>query len=577
MRRRKMPQDNYILAYYQGIKDGSICVGKWIELVYEMIVQGIENKTYVYDQKKANAAVDWIEHHCFHSEGIKAPNRLELELWQKAFVSCLFGLLDPKTGYRQFREVVLIVARKNGKSLLAAAIAKYEWLIDGGYGSRVYCLAPKLEQSEILYNDIWQMVLLDPEYQDKKREAEDQGKSGRDDPTLERHRMTDLYLPATNSTVKKIAFSSKKSDGFNPSLCICDEVASWQGDAGLKQYEVMKSGMGARPEGFMLSCSTAGYVNDSIYDELIKRCTAVLTGSSKESRLLPMLYIIDDIEKWNDLNELRKSNPNLGISVTSDYLIEEIAVAEGSLSKRAEFICKYCNLKQNSSTAWLEYKVVDSACGDELKLEDFRGSYCVGGIDLSKAIDLTSCCVVIHKGGKDYVFSKFFMPRSRVETAIAEDGVPYNIFIEQGLLTLSGENHVDYHDVTNWYMSLVKDYEIFPLKIGFDRYSSTYLVDELRSLGFHLDDVYQGTNLSPIIVTFEGLLKDGDIKIGNNNLLKSHFLNSALKIDAETQRSRLVKLGKYTRIDGMAALLDAYCMISKYNEEIGQQLKNEEW
>ena len=134
---------------------------------------------------------------------------------------------------------------------------------------------------------------------------------------------------------------------------MCDEIATWEGDKGLKQYEVMKSGMGARPDGILLSCTTSGYINDSIYDELIKRSTRFLMGDSKERRLLPILYMIDDPEKWNDINELRKSNPNLGVSVTVDYLLEEIAVAEGSLSKQAEFLTKYCNIKQSSSLAWL--------------------------------------------------------------------------------------------------------------------------------------------------------------------------------------------------------------------------------
>ena len=125
-----------------------------------------------------------------------------------------------------------------------------------------------------------------------------------DDSMLPKHRMSDLYIMGTNSSVKKIAFNAKTSDGFNPSLCICDEVASWEGDGGLKQYEVMKSGMGARPEGIMLSCTTSGYVNDSIYDEIIKRSTRFLKGDSEEKRLLPFLYMIDDVEKWDDITEL---------------------------------------------------------------------------------------------------------------------------------------------------------------------------------------------------------------------------------------------------------------------------------
>ena len=152
----------------------------------------------------------------------------------------------------------------------------------------------------------------------------------------------------------KLAFSAKKSDGFNPHLVINDEVASWVGDPGLKQYEVMKSALGSRRQPMILSISTAGYINDGIYDELMKRATSFLKGNSKERRLLPMLYIIDDTEKWNSIEELKKSNPNMGVSVQPSFFEEEIAVAEMSLSKRVEFLTKYCNIKQNSSVAWLD-------------------------------------------------------------------------------------------------------------------------------------------------------------------------------------------------------------------------------
>ena len=179
---------------------------------------------------------------------------------------------------------------------------------------------------------------------------------------------------------------------------------------------------------------------------MLKRSTSYLLGSSKETRLLPFLYMIDSADAWNDINELRKSNPNLGVSVSVDYLLEEIAIAEGSLSKRAEFITKYANLKQNSSQAWLDYKVVDKAFGEELKLDDFRNTYCVGGLDLSQTTDLTSACAVIEKNGELYVFSHFWMPAARVEDATAEDGVPYEIYKQQGFLSLSGENYVDYND-----------------------------------------------------------------------------------------------------------------------------------
>ena len=571
---------NCIYQYYQQIVDGSVITGKWIQTLYAYIVHSLENKKFKFDQKKANNAIQWIENHCFHVEGPLAPGKLKLELWQKALVSCIFGIVDPNTNKRQFREVVLVIARKNGKSLLASSIANYVFQVDGGFGCRVYNIAPKLEQSEIIYSNTWAMIQLDPEHISKKEEIEEKRKRTHqkveEEGTLVKKRMSDLFIPATNSTMKKISSSAKKSDGFNPSLCICDEVASWEGDKGLKTYEVMKSGMGARPEAILLSCTTAGYVNDSIFDELMKRSTRFLMGESKEKRLLPVLYMIDDVEKWNDINELKKSNPNLGVSISVDYLLEEIAIAEGSLSKKAEFLTKYCNIKQNSSLAWLPAKMVTDAGGPALNIEDFRNSYCVGGIDLSQTRDLTAAVVAIEKDGELYVFAHFWLPAEKIDEATQRDGVPYNIYIQRGFLSPSGDNYIDYHDCYNWFVRLVEEYQVLPLKIGYDRYSAQYLVQDMAAYGFHCDDVYFGENLYSTILETQGLLEDKKIHIGDNDLLKSHLLNSAVKMSTERGRGKIVKLSPALHIDGVAALLCAMCVRQKWFADIGEQLRNEE-
>lgn len=566
---------DYILEYYQQLKDGSITAGKWTILAYEYIVRGLEHKEFFYKPKEAQAAIRWIEKNCFHTEGDMATKRLKLELWQKAMLAAIFGIVDAK-GKRQFREILLVVGRKNGKTLLAAAIARYIWKT-GGFGTRVYNLAPKLDQASLVYDSVWNMTQIDPDYQERKKQIEElreQSHGKVDDSGLEKHRQTDLYIASQNSTVKKIAFSSKKSDGFNPSLTIADEVAAWEGDAGLKQYEVLKSGMGGRSNSILLSCTTSGYINDSIYDELIKRSTSFLLGNSNEKRLLPLIYMIDDIENWNDINELKKSNPNLGVSVSVDFMIEEIAVAEGSLSKKREFMCKYACIKQNSSLAWVDSQTVEKCVSEPLSLEDFRGSYCVAGIDLSRTTDLTACTVVIERAGILYVFAKFFLPREKIDEAQARDGLPYRIYIQRGLLVESGDNFIDYQDCFNWFKQLVEEYEILPLKVGYDRYCAQYLVNDMKAYGFQMDDVFQGENLSPVIDETEGLMKDGRIRIGDNDLLKIHLLDSAIKQNSETSRKKLIKVSAGVHIDGTAALLDAMTVRQKWYSEIGSQLQN---
>lgn len=548
-------KENYILTYYQKISDGTITVGKWVKLAYEMIIKGFENKSFFYDSKKAHKAINFIEKFAHHHEGALAPQNIKLELWQKALVSAVFGIVD-KDGYRQFREVLCVVSRKNGKTLLDASIADYMAFCDGEYGARLYFIAPKLQQASLCYDALYQMIKKEPDLD-----------------ALTKRRRTDIYIESTNTTAQPLAFSQKKSDGLNPSFVSCDEISSWQGQAGLKQYEVLKSALGARRQPLIFNISTAGYENEGIYDELIKRSTRVLLGDSKETRLLPLLYMIDDTEKWNDINELQKSNPNLNVSVTVDYLLEEIAVAEGSLSKKTEFLTKYCNIRQNSSQAWLSMQSVEK-CEAELHIKDFAHTYCVGGIDLSRTTDLTSACVVIQKDGILNVFSHFWLPAERIDDAQARDGVPYKIYIQQGLISPSGENFVDYHDCFNWFKHLVEEYEILPLMVGYDRYTAQYLIQDMKQYGFQCDDVFQGYNLSPVIDEMSGLMDDARIRYASNSILKMHLLDTALKRDNESGKAKIIKIDSKCHIDGTASLLDALCVRQKWYGQLGSQLEN---
>lgn len=548
--------NNYIYEYYQRIKDGSEIVGKWISLWYEYVIKGLKNKSFFYDSKKANKAIRYIESYCHHHEGELAPNLIELELWQKAFLSVIFGIVD-KSGSRQFREVVLIVGRKCGKTLLASAIADYVTFCDGEYGARIYFVAPKLEQARLCYDAFCQMISKEPELA-----------------SLVKRRRTDIYLEAFNTSAQPLAFNAKKSDGLNPHLVICDEFGAWQGDQGLKQYEVLKSALGARKQPMILSISTANYV-EGVYDELVKRATAILNGTSKETRLAPFIYQIDDIAKWDDINELKKSMPNLNVSVSVDYMLEEIAIAESSLPKKSEFLTKYCNIKQNSSVAWLEAQTIEKCVNAPLKLEDFSGCYGVLGIDLSRTTDLSSCVLLVERDGIINTFARFYLPANKIDEATARDGLPYKAYIQRGFLYPSGENFIDYQDIFMWCKELIEKYKIYVLEVGYDRYSAQYLISDLKNYGFHVDDVHQGTNLTGIIHMTEGYMKDGKINIGDNDLLKAHFYNSALKMNTENDRCQLVKIEPRSHIDGMASFLDAMCMRDKYWNEIGRQLSNE--
>jgi len=552
-----MKSKNYILIYYQQIKDGSVTVGRWIEKWYEFIVHGLEEKRFFFDQKKAARAIAFIQQYCRHHEGPLAPQLIQLEVWQKALVSVIFGVVD-KDGLRQFREALVVCGRKNGKTLLDAAISAYMMFADGEYGARAFFVASRLDQARLAFEAFFQMISKEPKLAAKAKK-----------------RRTDIYIAESNSSAMPVAFSERKTDGLNPSFVSLDELASWRGDAGLKQYEVFKSALGARSQPLMFGITTAGYENDGIYDELIKRSTAVLNGTSKETRLAPFLYIIDDPEKWNDIEELKKANPNLGVSTSVDYMLEEIRIAEGSISKAIEFRVKYCCIKQASSMSWLTAQDIRKCFGHEMTLEQLRHSYALGGIDLSLAVDLTAAVIVVEKDGISWFDVMFFMPENKVDEATARDGLPYRIYKERGLLTVCGENTVDYRQVHEWFRMLERDYEILPLKVGYDRYSAAYLVQDMEADGFSMESVSQGSNLTGVLIDMEGMIKDGRLRcIGDNDLMKVHLLDAALKFEEGTNRRRLIKLNQKAHIDGVAALSDAICMRHNYYEELASQLSN---
>jgi len=546
----------YLDDYKQEITQGKAVVGKWIKLNLEYIENGLKEGRFFYDEKKAKKAILFIEKFCHHVEG--RTSTIKLEVWQKYFIACVFGIVD-KEGYRQFREVVLVMGRKQGKSLLASAIEVMIAYTEGEAGMQIYNLAPKLEQAHIIFNVAYNMIERVPSLAKRMRK-----------------RRTDMYFPQWNCTLKPIAFNSKKSDGFNPNAVVYDEFAAWEGDRGLQMYNVMLSAQGARKQPLNIACSTANYIDDGLYDELMARSTSLLLGTSEERRLLPFIYMIDDEKKWSDLEELKKAMPNLDVSVSSSFIEEEIRKAKSSNDYMLEFKTKYCNLKQNAISAWLSSRDIKQTFSERIEPDDFRGCFGVGGIDLSQTTDLTSACIVIKKNGLDYVLSHFWLPENKIDELSDRDHIRYRNFIDLGYLSTSGENYVKYEDVSQWFYDLQANYDIYCCVVGYDRYSSQYLVSDMEKHGFKMDDVIQGTNLTPIIDEFGGLVRDGMVKTGTNGLLQSHFSSVALQKAYNDNRVRPVKIDSRKHIDGFVSVIDAYTVRQKYYDMYQWRLENRE-
>ena len=557
-----MKTENAITEYWNEIRTGGAVVGKWVRMAYDVLMQGISENRWFFDDRLADNAVGFIHRYCHHYKGTMAPRRIRLELWQRGGISAIFGIVDG-SGKRQFTEVFWPVGRKQGKTLIVGGVGTYMGYAAGEFGSEIYFLAPKLQQADLAYSALEFNVHAEPELDAITRSTKYRG----------------LVIQETNTIIRKLAFTSKKSDGYNPMFFCADEVAAWPGVAGLRQWEVMASGTGARREPLGFAISSGGYENEGLYDELMKRSTAFLMGNSREQHILPLIYMIDDPEKWDDLTELRKSLPNLGVSVSEEFIRKEIDIAHESLSKETEFKTKYCNLKQSLSTAWLKAEDINKAFGWKKPLEELRGRYCVVGIDLSQSVDLTSCCLICEIDGVLWVHSHFWLPNKRLEEATKRDGVPYEIFIRKGFLSLSGEEFVNNDDVLMWCMDLVARWKIYPLMVGYDRWGAQDLVQKLEKKHFHVDTVTQGYNLSSVSDTFEGLLREGRIRdMDDNGLLKIHMADAAQQFESSAEqahpRKKLVKISKNAHVDGVAAILDAMAMRQFNWAKLGPRLEN---
>lgn len=543
---------NYIQEYYSKIEDGTIKACEKTRKIYGILLQKIDQKEVFFDSKKAQKAIKFIELFVHHSKG--RTDNLKLELWQKALCSALFGVVDAD-GDRQFREAFIVVARKNGKTTFLAGIAEYMSFADGEYGAEIYFMAPTLKLTAQCYGSFYQSIIQEPDLA-----------------KMIKKRRSDVYIEKTNTTAIPLPFGSDKN-GFNPHLVICDEVAAWPAGPGIDRYQTMTSALGARRQPLVLSISTAGSVRNGVYDDLYERAEDIFSGKAELSTYLPIIYEVEDEAKWNDIDELRKSNPNLGVSVREKNLLIDVETATKSNTKLHEFKIKQCNIIQNSDIAWLKSKDIKMAMGEHFDLEDFRGCYAVGGYDLSMTTDLTAACLIVEKEGKLHCLVKFFLPSEKIQEAIARDRIDYYRFVESGDLILSEGPMVDYRDCVKWYVSAVEDYDIHPLIIGYDKWNSNYLNKEMENCGFELDSVRQGPNLTPVLREFEGLIMNGEIAIGDNKLLMMHFYNAAVKASTEG-RIQLIKTSPENHIDGMAAVIDAMCVRQKWYDTYGHYLQN---
>lgn len=540
---------NYLKAYLDAIEGGEIVVCKRIRKVYTRLVYEAENPgKYRFDEERATRPIEFIERFCKHSKGEWAGQPVRLELFQKAFISALFGFVDSKTGFRKYREAFFMVARKNGKSTMLAGIALYMLLADGEAGAEVYSVATKKDQAKIIFDEVCHMVSQSP--------------------YLRKHikkRKSDLYFSASMSKLQPLGKNSDTLDGLNSSCVILDEAHAVK-DRNL--YEVMKQSQSARTQPLFVTITTAGTVRECIFDDMYSYACKVADGVITDPTFLPIVYELDSKAEWKDPGAWFKPNPGLGRIKKLEDLMAKVERAKQSPKDLSGILTKDFNVRETLYNAWLDFDTINNE--STFSLEDFRGCYAIGGADLSLTTDLTCATVLMLNPDtrERFVWQMYWLPEDNFNQRVQEEKIPYDKWREAGLVRLCRGNTIDYSDVTAWFLELVNEHGITPLWVYYDSWSARYWVEEMEGYGFKMERCIQGAKtLSLPMQNLGADLQAKKVNYNNNPILKWCLTNTAVQEDRNGNIVPKKASSPKQRIDGTASLLDAYVgLYEHYNE-----------
>lgn len=422
---------------------------------------------------------------------------------------------------------------------------------DGEPGAEVYSTATKYAQSRLLFDECLNMVKQSPELSKHARK-----------------RKTDLYFTPNMSKLQPLARNSDTLDGLNASFVVMDEL---HGVKDRNLYEVMRQSQSARRQPLLMMITTAGTVRECIYDEMYEHACNVADGIITDDTFLPILYELDRRDEWTDPAAWMKANPALGTVKKLDDLQNKVERAKQNPSELSGVLCKEFNVRETVKTAWLSFDAINNTT--TFDLEDFRGAYCIGGVDLSITTDLTCASLLFMKPGSDvkYIAQMYWLPADSLQERVTRDKIPYDKWFERGLLRLCAGNTISYSDVTAWFVETVKAYDLAPAWVYYDSYSARYFVEEMQMQGFTMVRCIQGAKTLSLPMQMLGAdLTAHRVNYNNNPVLKWCLTNTGTQTDRNGNIVPIKNQSPKQRIDGTAALLDCYVgLYEHYNEFTG--------
>lgn len=540
---------NPVLEYWEKIKTGQITVCRKTRLWYKYLARCIDHPTKEmhYDAKRGNHILEFAESFCCISSGKGAGKPVVLELWEKAHLAAVFGFVDD-AGNRVCRESILIVGKKNGKSLLASVVGLYMLLADGEKGPQVYSAATKRDQAKIIWTESTRMVKKSPALLKRAK-----------------CRVGDISSEEyNNGTFKPLASDSDSLDGLNIHCALLDEIHQWK--AGKALYDILADGVSARTQPLIYVTSTAGTIREDIYDQKYDESERIINGlydpaGYKDIHVFPFIYELDERKEWTDERAWYKANPNLGVTKKLSYLKSKVAKALSDATQVKNLVCKEFNIRETSSEAWLTFEQLDNQAKFDIKA--LKPRYGIAGCDLSSTTDLTCATIIFRVPGDDhiYVLQMYWLPEDLLEKRVREDKIPYDLWESQGLLRTCPGNKVHYKYIVQWFSEVQNDMDIYLYKGGYDSWSASYFVEDMENtFGKNvMEPVIQGKKtLSAPMKSLGADLEKKLIVYNNHPILKWCMGNTSVDVDKNDNIQPCKGNVGTRRIDGLASLLDAY-------------------
>jgi len=494
---------------------------------------------FYYNKENPEKVIEFIETFCKHVKGPLAGQFIKLELWQKAMISGLYGFVGKENDLRKYKRLHLYIGRKNGKTLFAACIIIYELLMGGELGAECYSAATKRDQAKIAW-DMAKLIIRTNQVLSSRFRVTVNG----------------IYtLPYSDSFFQPISKESKKLDGLSAQVSHIDELHAITDN---NIIDVMWDSTKSRPQPIEIITTTMGTERQSTFDDIYNYDSKVVDGVWADDRLLVFCYELDDVNEWENIKNAFKANPNLGISQSINSLYEEIEKAKTDKTKLINLLSKTFNIRQNHRHSWLSFDEFNNdAVYDLSEIED---KICIGGFDLSRTSDMTAFTTLLFdkKNHKIIAETMYWVTQKYVDT---EKKVPFDRWIEQGYVRISGEELINYHDITEYVVDKVSQGYTYQF-INYDRWSAAYLINELESAGFAkkycLIPTAQGAQTLSVPMQEVGAdLKTKTLIYQNNPVTKWCLSNVEVQKDRNGNYMP-IKGRESQKIDGAATILNGY-------------------